>query len=142
MLRDLPSYLNRLRQRLLSRQAAEPGYAIVAGRPEYEPLPAGSPEYPDPQTANLRQVFFTVLERQYTDRKVTQLQQFHWLFLTQTQAEGWQLALLFSRVGTYPQTGDSVLTPPRDSSQSVTAEAIRLWLRDCQAGSVRPLAGA
>jgi hypothetical protein len=43
---------------------------------------------------------------------------------------------MFSHVGSYPNSTQP-LTVPRESSDSLTAQAIRLWLRDCQAGAVR-----
>ncbi|WP_181357650.1 hypothetical protein [Stenomitos frigidus] len=135
LLRDLPGYINRSNFRLASRPKTNPTYAIVASQPDFVPLPADSSEYPSPKDANLHQVFFTVLERQYAGKQVVEFQQFHWLFLTQT-ADGWQLALLFSRIGSYPSDRQPV-TPPRDSSQSATAEAIRNWLRSCEAGAVK-----
>jgi hypothetical protein len=136
LLRDLPGYINRSNFRLASRQTTNPTYAIVASQPDFLPLPTDSNEYQSPTDTSLHQVFFTVLERQYSGRQVVEFQQFHWLFLAQT-TDGWQLALLFSRIGAY-QNDRQPVTPPRDSSQSATAEAIRAWLRSCEAGSVKP----
>lgn len=135
LLRDLPGYINRSNARLGSQQT-EPTYAVVASQPDFLPLPTGSSEYQNPTDANLHQVFFTVLERQYAGKQVAEFQQYHWLFLAQT-AEGWRLALLFSRIGSYPSDRQPV-TPPRDSSQSATADAIRNWLRSCESGAVKP----
>jgi hypothetical protein len=114
----------------------EPTYAILASQPDFMPLPTDSSEYPNPNDANLHQVFFTVLERQYLGKRVVEFQQYHWLFLAQT-ADGWRLALLFSRLGSYPRDRQPI-TPPRDSSQSATAEAIRTWLSSCESGAVKP----
>lgn len=136
LLRDLPGYINRSTFRLASRQA-EPTYAVVASQPDFMPLPTGSSEDQSPRDANLHQVFFTVLERQYVGKRVVEFQQFHWLFLARTTG-GWRLALLFSRLGFYPSDRQP-LTPPRESSQSATADAIRSWLRNCEAGSVKVL---
>ena len=136
LLRDLPGYINRSNLRLALRQVTNPTYAVIASQPDFVPLPTDSSEYPSPKDANLHQVFFTVLERQYAGKQVVEFQQFHWLFLAQT-ADGWQLALLFSRIGSYPSDRKPV-TPPRDSSQSATAEAIRNWLRSCESGAVKP----
>jgi hypothetical protein len=135
LLRDLPSYANRVNQRAYTRfRTAElPGYMILADQPEYEPLelqPGGAP--PDAQEQPF-QVFFTTLERQYVTGKPTSLQYYHRLFLVRFEAE-WQLAMMFSTLGNYP--ADEPPTPPQDTSQGVIAQAIRLWLRDCQAGSV------
>lgn len=135
LLRDLPSYINRLNLRLLPKRG-QASYAIAASQPELEPLPVNSSEFNNPNDASLRQVFFTVLERQYTGKQVTEFQEFHWLFLAQTQ-DGWRIALMFSRIGTSAAGNNSLLTPPRESSQSLTAQAINLWLRDCRAGAVK-----
>lgn len=140
LLRDLPSYANRTSQsaRRLNRTVDIYSYVLVAGRPEFAPLTLGPGEYnPAESTAGsqqLQQVFITTLERQYTAGKAVELQQYHWLFLTQTSS-GWRLAMMFSRTGTYP--GGKPPTAPRDSSYGVIAQAIRIWLRDCQAGKVR-----
>jgi hypothetical protein len=134
MLQDLPSYANRVIVR--SRGVAELSTltsVITAGKAEFEALPvAAEAGSTDP---NLKQVFFTTLERQRTGDKMYELQQYHWLFLTQTDS-GWQLALSYTRTASYPST-DKPITPPRESSQAPIAQAAKLWLRDCNAGSVR-----
>ncbi len=135
MLRDLPSYMNRQYIRVVARRVEGISYAIAASQPDFTPLPAASSEYANPVDKNLYQIFFTVLERQYFGTRVREFQHYHWLFLTKT-IEGWQIALMFSRLGSYPHD-QQPMTPPKDSSQSLTAQAIRLWLRDCQAGSVK-----
>lgn len=134
LLRDLPSYANRVSQRAYTnfRTADLPGYVIVASRPEYEPLSLNSERSPSLEDQP-SQVFFTTLERQYVSGKPVSLQHYHRLFLVETQ-DGWQLALMFSTLGNYP--ADQPPTPPQDTSQGVIAQAIRLWLRDCRAGSV------
>src|SRR5579883_387661 len=101
LLRDLPSYINRANAQLGVQQPTESTYAVIASQPDFTPLPTGSSEYQAPPDPNLHQVFFTVLERQYVGKRVLEFQQYHWLFLTQTTA-GWQLALLFSHIGSYP----------------------------------------
>ncbi len=126
-------------------------YAILASQPEFTPLPVASREYTSPEDKKLHQVFFTVLERQYSGTasriqgpqgpiprlsSVSEFQHYHWLFLAETD-QGWQLAMLFSRLGPFPANAGP-LTPPRDTTQGITAEAIRLWLRDCRAGAVKP----
>ncbi|QZZ22444.1 hypothetical protein J5X98_08755 [Leptothermofonsia sichuanensis E412] len=135
LLRDLPHYLNRVHLRQLHRQTGGLLYAIVASQPDFTPLPAQSREYNNPVDENLHQVFFTVLERQYIGQHLEEYQHYHWLFLTKTR-DGWRIALMFSHVGSYPNSTQP-LTVPRESSDSLTAQAIRLWLRDCQAGAVR-----
>lgn len=138
MLRDLPSYANRVSQRtaLSDNPADSATYVLLAGRPEFEPLTQGPGEYLPAPESDLPQVFFTTLERQYIhDRPVT-LQVFHWLFLTQTRI-GWRLVLMQSAIGQAPNpVNPEPPTPPQDSSQGVIAQAVRLWLRDCEAGSV------
>ncbi|MBD2164761.1 hypothetical protein H6G04_10135 [Calothrix membranacea FACHB-236] len=140
LLRDLPSYTNRVTQRArrLSRSSEVYSYMLLAGRPEFTPLPL-NPGIDTPETAKsaasgVDQVFFTTLERQYVGGKVVELEEFHWLLLTKTQ-NGWRLVMMFT------QTDSSVpgqpISPPRDSSNSATAQGIKIWLRDCQAGTVR-----
>lgn len=135
LLRDLPSYANRVSQRAYTdfRTADIPGYIIVADRPEYAPLSLNSERTPPPREDQPAQIFFTTLERQYVSRKPISLQYYHRLFLVETQG-GWQLSLMFSTLGHYPD--DQPPTPPQDTSQGVIAQAIRLWLRDCRAGSI------
>ena len=139
LLKDLPSYANRVSQRLRrpNRTFDIYTYVLLAGRPEFAPLTLGPGEYLPSEPAVLdetTQVFITTLERQYTDGKPVELQEYHWLFLTKTDS-GWRLAMMFSRTGTYPSKQPP--TRPRDSSNGVIAQAVRTWLRDCQAGSVR-----
>lgn len=137
LLRDLPSYANRVSQRAFIEDFRItddiPGTIILAGRPEYQPIELPDREYLDAQDNSTSQVFFTMLERQYAADKVVDLQHYYWLFLTQTDA-GWRLVLLYSSLGENPP--DQPPTPPQDASQGVIARAIRLWLRDCQAGSI------
>ena len=175
MLGNLAGYTNRAIAQSTPRGNLNRSHVLTVGRPEFEPLPLSpgggslgtSPNPPDP---NLRQVFITTLERQTlsrpspwrenrrenrrdipheSTRRNTEvyLQGFHWLFLTKTGTE-WQLALMFSQIGTYPRsrfaegsTGsrDTPLTPPRESSQGILGQAIQTWLRDCNAGAIRPI---
>lgn len=141
LLRDLPGYANRVSLRALRRfpVAGQMSYVLTAGRPEFEPLPLGPGQLATDaqvsQPANLRQVFITTLERQSTAGKEFQLQQYHWLFLVQTE-EGWRLATMYSRTGPYPAT--SPPTPPRESSDGVIGRAVQNWLSDCRAGAIRP----
>ena len=147
LLRDLPSYANRVIQRSRLRGVSyESSYVILAGRPEFEPLPLG-PGRSEPAISSAseskqagsseddtRQVFITTLERNYSSGQAVQLQHYHWLFLSKTES-GWRLAMMFSRLGSYP-AGNPPL-PPRDNSNGAIAEAISTWLRDCRAGTVR-----
>ncbi len=136
LLRDLPSYANRVivRQRSVDALKTLPNI-LLAGKAESEPLPVvAAPSQRDPQ---VKQLFFTTLERQRVGNDFRELQQFHWLLLTPTTT-GWQIVLSYTRTGSYPQTA-GVITPPRESSDGPIGQAIKIWLRDCQAGSVAPL---
>jgi hypothetical protein len=131
LLQDLPSYANRVivRSGFSPKTSTPPGYAlpqiILAGRPEFEPLPLNSGEaLPE----NASQVFITTLERQYRGGRPVEIQQYHWLFFTKTE-KGWVLAKIVSRFG----TAADIRPLLGQDSQSEIAEAIRLWLRDCHA---------
>lgn len=140
LLRDLPSYANRATQRgrRLRRSSDIYSYMLIAGRPEFQPLPLkvdGSNTDGQKTTASdVEQVFFTTLERQYIDKKAVELEEFHWLLLTKT-GNDWRFVMMFSQIGTYPLQQPP--SPPRDSSNGSVAQGIKAWLRDCQAGSVR-----
>ncbi|KJH73521.1 hypothetical protein [Aliterella atlantica] len=139
LIKDLPSYTNRVtqRSRRLKRVVDIYSYVLLAGRPEFAPLSLGPGVYaPTEPTSSQepQQVFITTLERQYTAGKLVQLQQYHWLFFTRTDS-GWRLAFMFSRTGNYPNNRPP--TPPRESSNGAVAQAVRIWLRDCQAGTLR-----
>lgn len=136
LLQDLPAYANRASQRArrLSRKSDFYSYMLVAGRPEFEPLTLGPGVYTPSQATDspVEQIFFTTLERQYTAGQAIELQEFHWVFLTQTQS-GWRLATMFTQTGGYPTKKPP--TPPRESSDGVIAQGIEAWLRDCQANN-------
>ncbi len=134
LLRDLPGYVNRLARREV-RSGSE-SYVVAASAADLTPLPVKSSESPEVPDKNLHQVFFTTLEREYHHNQMQQWQQHHWLFLAQT-AQGWRLALIYSRLAPYPTDPTQPLVPAHDSIQSLTAEAIRIWLRDCNAGAVK-----
>ncbi|MEG3929342.1 MULTISPECIES: hypothetical protein [unclassified Microcoleus] len=131
LLQDLPSYANRVivRSHFSRNTNTPPGYAlpqiILAGRPEFEPLPLN---FEDALPENASQVFITTLERQYRGGERVEIQQYHWLFLTKTE-NGWELAKLVSRFG----NAADIRPLLSQDSESEIAEAIRLWLRDCQA---------
>ncbi|MCY7408408.1 MAG: hypothetical protein LH631_13830 [Alkalinema sp. CAN_BIN05] len=133
LVRDLPSYANRAALKNGTRfQVPQMSQVIVASQPNLEPLRLpGTQQVSDP---NLHQVFITTLERQTFNQKNTEFQLYHWLFLVQTR-QGWKLSQSFTRISPYPFTNK--ITPPRESSQSITAQAIKTWLRDCQAGVIR-----
>lgn len=140
LLRDLPSYTNRVNQRAsrLERGRDIPGHLILAGRPDYQPLSLGPGQYQPTTDDEPEQLFFTTLERQYYGDRGVLLERYHWAFLT--HADGvWRLALMVSSWGDHQGGGPP--SPPEDSSQGAIAQAIRLWLRDCEAGEV-PLSPA
>ena len=136
LLKDLPSYANRViqRSRRLQRQVDIFSYILLASLPEFEPLPLSHQEYQPLFTDNTQQIFFTTLEREYRENKVLEREIYHWLFLSQTSS-GWQLAMVYSRLGisdkTYPPS------PPLETTNGVIGKAIRLWLKDCRTGSLR-----
>ena len=137
LLRDLPGYANRASQRARrsGRTTQTYSYMLMAGKPEFTPLPTNPVEdieniSKNSQEKDVRQVFFTTLERQYIKGKPIQSQQFHWLFLTKAE-DGWQMVMMFTQTGSYPKSKPP--TPPRDSSNGVVGQAIQTWLRDCRA---------
>ncbi|KOP25419.1 hypothetical protein AMR41_18690 [Hapalosiphon sp. MRB220] len=140
LLRDLPSYANRViqRARRINRKTDVFSYVLLAGRPEFTPLPLNSsgdiPKELKYSAKDVNQVFFTTLERQYIGKKVVELQQFHWLFLTKAE-NGWWMVMMFSRTGSDPKQEPP--TPPQDSSNGVVAQGIKTWLRDCRAENAR-----
>lgn len=139
LLRDLPSYVNRASVLTVDQPVPTSSHALFASQPDFTPLPTDSREYPNPPQANLHQIFFTLMERRYQGQQVTELQHYYWLFLARSQQE-WYLAMLFSRLGSYPQKEKEIpISPIRDASQSITARAVRTWLRDCHAGAVPDL---
>jgi hypothetical protein len=131
LLPALPSYANRIimRSRFSPSTKTPPGYVqpqiILAGRPEFEPLPLNSE---DAIPENATQVFITTLERHYREGKAVNIQQYHWLFFIKN-AQGWELAKSVSRFGNAADIRPFL----SQNSESEFAEAIRLWLRDCQA---------
>lgn len=140
LVRDLPSYANRVMQRSLGQVQSgyRPTYVILASRPELEPLAISDQVYTtDPAAGDkVQQVFFTTLERQYEGDRMGALLHYHWLFLAPAGA-GWQPVFMFSTIGgTDPQ---QPVLPPRDSSDGSIGQAVRLWLRDCRAGAIYPL---
>lgn len=136
MLEDLPNYANRVIQRtqILSNDKDDARYIIVAGKSEFEPLDLNQTQYRSNSQESAQQVFFTTLERQYFNNKILEVQNYHWLFLTDSPG-GWRLVMMFSRLGS-PSEGRSPL-PPQETSDSVVGQAVSLWLRDCRAGAIR-----
>ncbi len=136
LIRDLPSYANRVIQRRRKRTDALYSSLITAGKPSFTPIELTSREYPMrfPQAAPT-QVFITTLERQYTGSKAAEIQQFHWLFIVKTR-RGWRLNDIYSRTSVANRTGDSPIAPPVESSRTIVGEAISIWLNDCYLGKV------
>jgi hypothetical protein len=144
LLRDLPSYANRTTQRArrLSRKVDVFSYFIFAGKPNFTPLPLnpyGMSSSPvESINEEIEQVFFTTLERQYTAGKAIELQQFHRLLLTKTNS-GWRKVMMFTQTGNYP--ANQPPTSVRESSDGAVGQAVDIWLRDCEAGSIKQGAG-
>lgn len=139
LIRDLPAYANRTSQRAFnSERSVNPlSYVIIAGKPEAASLSLGPGEYLPTASAtdpSLRQMFITTLRRSYTADRSIELQEYHWLFLTQAQ-DGWRMAMMFSQIGTYP--AGQPPSPPRESTEGSIGQAVNLWLRDCRAGRVK-----
>ncbi|NEQ43319.1 MAG: hypothetical protein F6K00_07065 [Leptolyngbya sp. SIOISBB] len=139
LLRDLPSYANRVARRTLGATPDDTdfGTVLLAGRAEFEPLPLETLAFEPVGNDAAQQVFFTTLERQYQDTEVIMLELYHWLFLVPT-TDGWRLTLMFSRLAGAEQVTRPP-TPPQESSDGITGQAVRLWLRDCRAGAVFPI---
>lgn len=141
LLRDLPSYANRVARRSVDRNADGSGFGtmLVAGRAELEPLALdpltfGTAPIPDDE---VRQVFFTTLERQYTTTDVVLLEHYYWLFMTPSET-GWRMMFIFSRLAP-AESQRRPPTPPAEVSDGIVGQAVRLWLRDCRAGAVYPI---
>jgi hypothetical protein len=137
LLQDLPAYSNRVIQRTqnLNQAAGTENYIITANEAEFEPLTLPRLQYdPIDRDRDPKQVFFTVLERQYIEGKVVEIQTYHWLFLTQTPS-GWRTVILFSRFGN--ATDNQPPAPPQETTNGIIGSAVQLWLRDCHAGAVR-----
>jgi hypothetical protein len=137
LLQDLPAYSNRVIQRTqnLNQAAGTENYIITANEAEFEPLTLPRLQYdPIDRDRDPEQVFFTVLERQYIEGKVVEIQTYHWLFLTQTN-NGWRTVILFSRFGN--ATDNQPPEPPQETTNGIIGSAVQLWLRDCHAGAVR-----
>jgi hypothetical protein len=140
MLRDVANYGNRVSQR--SRRSVNDilpqSHIISASSANIDSLEPSQyrtiPPIEEIRAQGLESIFFTTLERQSLQSETVLLQHYHWAFLADT-SQGWALAFMYSTLGGYPATDPP--TPPRDSNQGVIAQAIRLWLRDCEAGSVR-----
>ncbi|MEM8613916.1 MAG: hypothetical protein AAGF93_17970 [Cyanobacteria bacterium P01_H01_bin.105] len=135
LVRDIPSYTNRILQSSVAdiATAYRPAYVIVASQPEQVPLAIEDRVYttlPD-SAQQLRQLFFTTLERQYSGLEATSLSHFHWLFLA-PDTDGWRMVFMFSTI----DAEGAVQLPPRDSSQGSVGQAVKRWLVDCRAEAI------
>lgn len=135
LLKDLPAYGNRVIQRTqnLNQAAGIKNYLIIASQAEFQPLDLPRLEY-DQIEQEPEQIFFTVLERSYSKGKIVDLQTYHWLFLTLTKS-GWYPVLLFSRFG--DAAADQPPAPPVETTDGIIGRGVQLWLRDCNAGTVK-----
>ena len=138
LLVDLPGYANRVRARSrpLSNNPTNSNDAvniIVAGNPEFEPLPLSALSESVTIPENSRQVFITTLARVYQNNQALDYQEYHWLFFRQ-DSQKWQLIKMYSF---RKQSSPNNQNYPIESSDGFIAEAIRLWLRDCQTKSNR-----
>ncbi len=135
LLVDLPSYANRVNARSLSnnnpKTSNDSVNIIVAGNPEFEPLPLSALSESVTIPENSRQVFITTLARVYHNNQALDYQEYHWLFFSQN-SQNWQLIKMYSF---RKNTSENKPTYPIESSEGFIAEAIRLWLRDCQTKS-------
>lgn len=136
LLQDLPSYANRVIQqsKLSSRSQGDSTYVILAGKPEFNPLTENQtenylPSFPNSENPTVPQVFFTTLERHYTQKTVHSVENYHWLFLTETE-QGWRIVFLYSRFGLPDKNHPP--TPPQETTNGIIGTAIQLWLRDCR----------
>ena len=136
LVRDLPSYANRIVQQRRKRTDLVYSSIEIASIPELKPIDIVSREYPPqyPQAAP-SQVFVTTLENQYTGIRSVKLQQFHWLFIAKTR-QGWRLANIYARTGGFP-LANNLISPPIESSKTIVGEAIRIWLNDCYLGRIK-----
>ena len=137
MLADLPSYTNRVVQRSIinhTQNLMPRNYVIVASHPELEPLPLINRQFKPVFPDTSQQLFFTLLERQYATHRAIELQNHYWAFFDLTDQQ-WRLILLFSQPSSLDKNEPFGLT--QESENSAIAQAINLWLRDCNAGAIK-----
>jgi hypothetical protein len=127
LVQALPSYTNRVLQRSPEVGLGEKsGYVISAKGLTQAPFALNTELVAH---NNLSSIYFVTQERRYLNQKVFNVQRYHWLFLRHTP-QGWEVVKLFSQSGPYP--GYKLFPEPMDTTKGAMAEAIRLWLRDCQ----------
>ncbi|MEC4806478.1 MAG: hypothetical protein SAJ12_19125 [Jaaginema sp. PMC 1079.18] len=141
MLRDLPSYANRVlrRSRILDNPDDDYDRSIfLAGRPEFQPLslsPIAVSQVGDIDPSEPpQQVFFTTLETIQHQDRLYRVQSYYWLFLSETEV-GWRLSLLYARLGSANE--ERTALPPRENSNGIVGQAVKLWLRDCRNNAIR-----
>ncbi|MEA5464020.1 hypothetical protein [Leptothoe sp. PORK10 BA2] len=137
LLRDIPSYTNRILQSSVADipTGYRPAYVITASQPEKVPLDITDRVYTtDPEVGQpLKQLFFTTLERQYSGLNASSISHFHWLFLAPSE-DGWEMVFMFSAI----EAENGAQIPPRDSSQGSVGQAVQRWLVDCRANAIFP----
>ena len=137
MLADLPSYTNRVIQRSIINHTQNlliRNYVIVASHPELEALPLINRQFKPVFPDTSQQLFFTLLERQYATERAIELQNHYRAFFDLTD-QGWRLILLFSHPSSLDK--NEPFFPTQESEDSAIAQAINLWLRDCNAGAIK-----
>jgi hypothetical protein len=142
LMRDIVPYANRAAQRKRKKippdyRQLDPNYSSyqTVGKASLEPLAFENPEY-QPSRPAPQQLFLTSLERQYrAGSKVTEVQRFHWIFLDRGKS-GWTMGAIYTR-SSDDRPNASVL-PPTESQNMPFGQAVTTWLRDCNAGKIRP----
>lgn len=136
---EISDYGNRVIQTSRRRErnaAMMPIYIVTAGQPEFEDLPLSYRSYGSNQASEIKQVFFTTLERHYlSNSRLEEAQNYHWLLLTSTDTGGWEMVMLLTRFGEVAQS--EVVSPPVDTTSGIVGEAVRRWLRDCRYGALK-----
>ncbi|WP_206813993.1 hypothetical protein [Chroococcus sp. FPU101] len=141
LLQDLPNYANRVLHRSKTTDLASfvQTYVIVSGQGETQPLPLRqSPsQYQAIFDETQPQIFFTTFERQYSNNKLVRFHNYNWLLLAPTE-KGWRLIMSFSQLASLePTQPNDPPLPPIDTTNGVIGQAVKLWLRDCEAGTLR-----
>lgn len=132
LIQALPGYTNRVLQRSPEVGLGEKSsYMILAQSLTQAPFSLKT-ELVDKE--NLSSVYIMTLERRYRNQIAINVKRYHWLFLDHT-TNGWEVVKLFSQSDSYP--GYKLFPEPMDTTKGAMAEAIRLWLRDCQTQNSR-----
>lgn len=133
MTEEISDYANRVIQKSRPNVTQEnflPLYIITASQPDFKPIKIEQRQYQNQKDSQIKQIFFTTLERQYSnEKKIIQVQNYHWLLLTPT-SQGWQMVMLLTNFGI--SNDNSIYSPPQDTSNSIMGQAVKLWLKDCQ----------